>query len=523
MTFQKRFITIIALLLGTLVAVCAAFVWLTHEANRKLHRSHLAHESYHAALKLSKTVSDYGRGLYSLLPEDEGIPLYQKEAGAHCLALLNEMATKNQGEITFVEDDEEDAQEEARQSAKIKAIAGAFTRLSAKVHEAAEARARADSTRVKALVRDAATIFDGELALGINEYQAEEEQEVVEAARSAEAHSTSVRWLVIGIGLLAVATVIAAIMTLSVLRAMRERLEVLASGTRELGRGNLGFRLKPTGSDELASLAADFDRMAVQVEDLHTELDKRSQRIEQAYGFQKEFFAMMTHELRAPLNSILGFCELIREDDPPATPVGKQNLQWVETNANRMLERVNFILTLAKLEAGKLEISITPFEVRPVASSAVEELKAQIKALGRTIDVSLEVAEDAPAILRSDEEKVRLILTNLVSNAAKFTEQGSIRVRVERASLDRVSVSVSDTGVGIPENRLERIFELYTVGERRGSGTGIGLALARRFARLLGGELVVTSAPGAGSTFTLVLGDAPEPSKEESDGTDPDR
>src|SRR5262249_37028751 len=157
----------------------------------------------------------------------------------------------------------------------------------------------------------------------------------------------------------------------------------------------------------------------------------------------------------------------------------RKNLQWIEQSARRMLERVDSILVLAKLEAGKLEVFVRPVAVRPLIDAVAEQLKAQIKGLDREIEVVVEVAGDAPQELRSDEEKIRPILINLTSNAAKFTEAGRVTIRVARAGDARVSVAVIYTGVGVPPDRLESIFELYTAGVWRGSGTGIGLALAR--------------------------------------------
>jgi signal transduction histidine kinase len=319
------------------------------------------------------------------------------------------------------------------------------------------------------------------------------------------------------VGLASVAAAVAAGMALRMLRTVRARLDTLAAGTHELGRGNMSFRLNFRGADELSSLAGNIDRMARQIEELHRELDARATRIEEAYAFQKEFFAMMTHELRAPLNSILGFCELIREDETALGQLAAGNLRWIEANARRMIERVNMILTLAKIEAGRLEITVRHVALRPVLEDIAQGLRAQIKTLGRDITVTLDVAANTPSELRTDEEKLRHILGNLASNASKFTEQGSIRIGVEGTDDGRLSVALSDTGVGITEDRLDIIFEHYHAGVWRGSGTGIGLALARRFARLIGGDITVRSRTGEGSTFTLVLGDAPDPSKEDSE------
>jgi signal transduction histidine kinase len=195
------------------------------------------------------------------------------------------------------------------------------------------------------------------------------------------------------------------------------------------------------------------------------------------------------------------------EGEPTLGEQGQKNVRWIATSAERMLERVNSILLLAKLEAGRIEVALATFALSPVLDSVMEGLRAQIKALGRErdIEVVLSLAEDVPKEIRSDEEKVRHILTNLTDNAAKFTESGRIEVRVEGTGDGGVAIAVADTGVGVPEDAIGSIFNLYTVGSRRGSGSGIGLAVAQRFARLLGGDIHARSKVGEGSSFTLAL------------------
>jgi len=381
------------------------------------------------------------------------------------------------------------------------------------VREAEDARANRDEKAVWRSVREAMAALDDQVAVGLTIYRERELAQVERARVSSAAYADLSRWLGIVIAGMALVCAALAVGSAYLLRTMASRLHDLSTGTRELASGNLAYRLGGAGEDELSSLARDFDQMASQIERLDAELEERANRIGQAYAFQKDFFAMMTHELRAPLSSIVGFCELIAEDEPTMGATSKENLAWIETSARRMMERVNSILTLAKLEAGRLEVDVRPFKLRPLLEEVAREGRGLVKSLGRAVEVRLAIAEAVPEEIRSDKEKLRHIVANFVSNAAKHTESGRIGIDVKKVERSRVSIAVSDTGVGIEEHRLESIFELYTAGERRGSGTGIGLALARRFATLLGGEARVSSKLGEGSTFTVELGDAPEPKR----------
>ncbi len=499
MTFRRGFKSIIALLVLVVIAVCAGLFWSIRHAKGELDQSNLAYEGHYAGLKLAKEHSQYGSELMHVEPER--VPR-RRAAEALCDRLLKEIRDKTQYEIELI-DSEEEKGEEVEEAAVVQSIAIAFESVKSKVRAAEEAAHRGEPEIYRARIRDALVTLEGELEPRLNAYAEDEVQQAKE--RAGKAHVTVTRWLVASSLIIVLSTLLVATVTILLLRRMKRGIETLTTGTRELAKGNLGFRLKASGFDELSGLAEDFDRMSAQIDELHSQLDERTTRIEQAYSFQKEFFSMMTHELRAPLNSVLGFCELIRDEEASLGQLARGNLQWIEASAHRMMERVNTILMLAKLEAEKLEVNAQPFALRPLIEDVVRELKGHIKVLGRDVCVTLEIGEDAPASITSDEEKLRHILVNLTSNAAKFTERGTITIRVAKAGEGRLSVAVSDTGVGIPEDRLDAIFELYTVGVWRGSGSGIGLALARRFARLLHGDISVTSKLKEGSTFTLVL------------------
>jgi signal transduction histidine kinase len=215
--------------------------------------------------------------------------------------------------------------------------------------------------------------------------------------------------------------------------------------------------------------------------------------------------ANVSHELRTPLNVILGFLDLIREGTcGPLAPEGTEALTTIHRHALILLHLINDFLDMSKLQAGAMQLACEPVSV----SMIVDEFRDALPILlGDTpVNVRWEIAPDAQVV--ADSSKVRVIVQNLISNAAKFTVEGEIAVQV-RNNGTQTYVSVSDTGPGIQPDDQTRIFDLFeqaeVPGSRRMGGTGIGLYLARTLSRLMGGDLTVESAPGSGSTFTLRL------------------
>lgn len=515
MTLRAKLIAIISGMVAAVVIIAGAPAWVVHRGLRELTRSQLAFEGYDASLHLSAALASYGAAIVSLQLEEPaaaGGPRDLRATEDRSFRLLAEIQGENARELAFVgsDDEDEDARDEKLEAQTLRELQEGLELVRKKVRAAEEARARRDEVTVRARIQEAMAVLDGQVTERLTTYREEEVTQVEGARASAASYASLSRGLSVGVALMALACAVLAVVSGYVLRVMSSRVSALSAGTNELAAGNLAYRLEAAGDDELARLGQDFNRMAAQIQRLNAELDERAERVERAYAFQKDFFAMMTHELRAPLSSIIGFCELIAEDQPSMGADSKENLAWIEASARRMMERVNSILTLAKLEAGRLEIDLATFALRPLLEEISREARGHIKSLGREVEVTLEVDPTLPGELRTDREKLRHILGNFVSNAAKHTDAGKISLRAERAEGSRVSIAVADTGVGIAEGRLESIFELYTAGERRGSGTGIGLALARRFARLLGGEVRVTSEVGEGSTFTVLLGEVAE-------------
>ena len=223
-----------------------------------------------------------------------------------------------------------------------------------------------------------------------------------------------------------------------------------------------------------------------------------------ANAAKSEFLANMSHEVRTPLTSIIGFAGLLGA----SKTLGDQERRFVDkiaTASNNLLAIVNDVLDLARLEAGELTMTVEPVDAVPVVASAVDLVAAQAEAKGLSLHFQAPAA--APPVM-VDAARLRQVVLNLVSNAVKFTESGSVAVRFD-AEEGRLGVSVSDTGIGISPERLDQIFERFAQADtsisRRFGGAGLGLTISRRLLEQMGGELSVTSTPGVGSCFRVTL------------------
>jgi len=241
---------------------------------------------------------------------------------------------------------------------------------------------------------------------------------------------------------------------------------------------------------------------------------------EAASRAKSEFLAIMSHELRTPLNAVLGYSELMELGiSGPVTPQMRENIGRIRISAIHLLGLVNDILDLAKVEAGRLQVSSGPCSAAGTIAAAIALIQPQAAAGG--LDLTVLPAPDPSPVYRGDDERVRQILVNLLSNAVKFTAHGG-KITVAIASSGTpdpdtrlqphrsyVSFRVTDTGAGIPEEKLLSIFDPFVQAEsghsRSREGSGLGLTISRRLARLMGGDLTVKSEVGKGSTFTLWL------------------
>ncbi|HEY4688185.1 MAG TPA: GAF domain-containing protein [Anaerolineae bacterium] len=230
------------------------------------------------------------------------------------------------------------------------------------------------------------------------------------------------------------------------------------------------------------------------------------ERMREVDRLKTQFLANMSHELRTPLNSIIGFSRVIlRGIDGPLTELQQADLTAIHNSGQHLLGLINDILDLSKIEAGKMELSIEEVDLADIIRGVMSTAVALVK--DKKIELRQEVPPNLPPV-RADARRIRQAILNLVSNAAKFTETGSILTRVV-ALADEVQVAVIDTGIGIPPDKQEHIFEEFTQVDasttRKAGGTGLGLAITRKFVEMHGGRIWVESQLGSGSTFAFTL------------------
>ena len=274
-------------------------------------------------------------------------------------------------------------------------------------------------------------------------------------------------------------------------RRMGTRLEAIASG-------DFSSHVEVSNRDELGALAANLNRM-------NDELGRLYEELEAASRHKSEFLATMSHELRTPLNAIIGFSQVLKQQ--MYGELNEKQADYVDdvlSSGQHLLNLINDILDLAKVEAGRMELQPSTFELPELLENAASMVRERATRQG----IDLTVATDkSVGLMEGDERKVKQILFNLLSNAVKFTPGGG-KVTLATSTADgQVEISVRDTGVGISIEDQEKIFEeFYQVGaSRTQEGTGLGLALTRRLVELHHGELTVESEPGVGSTFTVTL------------------
>lgn len=258
--------------------------------------------------------------------------------------------------------------------------------------------------------------------------------------------------------------------------------------------------------DELAVLNQELEDTNRGVVALYAELDERAEHLRQAHEMKTRFLSNVSHEFRTPVNSIRALCRMLLErQDGELTEEQAHQVSLITQAADGLGDLVNDLLDMAKLEAGKLDLKVATF--------TCEELFGALRGMLRPlvgdapVDLVFESCDDLP-VLVTDQGKLAQILRNLLSNALKFTERGSVRVG---ATLDdqggTVIFRVADTGIGIAPENIDLIFDEFKQVEtplhRRNKGTGLGLSLSRKLAGMLGGDLTVVSEPGVGSTFTL--------------------
>ena len=331
------------------------------------------------------------------------------------------------------------------------------------------------------------------------------------------------RRLIFQVGGIILATVLFVGIVISLLlrNLVSRPLQELRTAANRIGEGNYSAPVNVTSSDEIGELGAAFRSMGESLSDSRQELESKSvqlkeklQLAEAASQAKSAFLANMSHELRTPLNAIIGYSEMMLEDAQDEGAAERvSDLQKARGSGRHLLGLINDVLDISKIEAGKFELTNEPVDLSDILSEVESTAPPLMQANDNRFNV---VQPDDIGWIECDKQRLSQILLNLLSNAAKFTENGDINLTAERSGDGWVHFAVHDTGVGMDSEQVKRLFEPFVQADRsitqRFGGTGLGLSISLRFVEMMGGRISIESELGAGSCFTVSLPDI-EPAK----------
>jgi signal transduction histidine kinase len=259
---------------------------------------------------------------------------------------------------------------------------------------------------------------------------------------------------------------------------------------------------------ELATIFADQAVIAIENVRLFDEIQDKSRQLAEASQHKSQFLANMSHELRTPLNAIIGVSEMLRED-AEAAKQDTEPLDRVLGAGRHLLALINDILDLSKIEAGRMELNLDTFALPPLIDEVVKTIEPLAAKNGNQVAVHCDAAI---GMIHADQMRLRQALLNLMSNANKFTEKGTVTIAAHQEQengRDWVTLSVADTGIGMTPEQMGKLFQEFSQASSKTAskygGTGLGLVISRRFCQMMGGDITVASKPGHGSTFTIRL------------------